>query len=83
MTDFYVIQKLNDQGPGCKNLKEKNAHNKLNILAYSRDTTPGQCLPAAAGVTTQYDLQAGTANSAVRLVAIFIVAIQRLCEVLL
>lgn len=35
-------------------------------------------VPAAAGVATQDDLQAGAAHGAVRLVAVFIVAVQRL-----
>lgn len=47
------------------------------------EITPEQCLPAAAHFTAQDDLQPSTAHSAVRLVAVFIVAIQRLCEVLL
>lgn len=45
--------------------------------------TPQQRLPAAAAVATQNDLRTGAAHGAVRLVAIFIVTVQRLCEVLL
>lgn len=44
---------------------------------------PGGCLPAAADVVTQNDLRASTTHGAVRLVAVLVVAIQRLGEVLL
>lgn len=40
-------------------------------------------VPAAAGVATQDDLQTGAAHGAVRLVAVFIIAVQGLGEVLL
>lgn len=44
---------------------------------------PISCLPAAAGIFTKDDLGATTTHGTVRLVAVFIVAIQRLREVLL
>lgn len=46
MTDFCLIQRLNIQGPGCKNLKIllKNAHDKLNVLAYSETQHLGTCV---------------------------------------
>lgn len=44
---------------------------------------PISCLPAAADIFTKDDLRATTTHGTIRLVAIFIVAIQRLREVLL
>lgn len=44
---------------------------------------PISCSPAAAGIFTKDDHRAATTHGTIRLVAIFIVAIQRLREVLL
>jgi hypothetical protein len=41
------------------------------------------CLPATAGIATQNDLLASTTNSAVGLVAIFVVCVQSLNKVIL
>lgn len=55
--------------------------NSVKCEKLSSGENSGQCLPAAAGISTQNNLQAGAAHGAIRLVAIFIVAIQRFCEV--
>lgn len=52
-----------------------------NARQRTLDGWTGPPVPAAAGVATQDDLQAGAAHGAVRLVAVFVVAVQRLGEV--